>query len=97
MASIGGCNRGEDLSDTITKGTWRVSYFIESGDEDTSLFHGYVFTFRTDGTVAVVRPGEADADGYWNEDNNDTRFDLDFGDPGLLDRRRRGLGCRLGP
>ena len=89
VASFGGCtsnNNNDDLVDTITTGTWRVSYFIENNDEDTSLFHGYVFTFKTDGTVSVTRPNLPVAPGTWNEHDNDNRFELDFGQSGLLER-----------
>ena len=87
VASFGGCpNNNDDLKDTITTGTWRVSYFIENGDEDTSLFHGYVFTFKPDGAVSVNRPSLPLAPGTWNEYNNDNRLTLDFGQSGLLER-----------
>jgi hypothetical protein len=86
MVSLGGCTNNEDLTDTLTQGTWRVSYFIMSGDEDTSLFNGYIFTFLTDGTVTVTRPGAPPAQGTWNGFDSDTRFDLDFTDTGLLQR-----------
>jgi hypothetical protein len=88
VASIGGCsnNNNDDLTNTITTGTWRVSYYINNGNEDTSLFRGYVFTFRPDGTVSVTRPSLPLALGTWNEYNNDSRFDLDFDQMGLLEK-----------
>jgi len=87
VAPFGGCPRNnDDLKDTITTGTWRVSYFVENGDEDTSLFHGYVFTFKPDGAVSVIRPSLPLAPGTWNEYNNDNRLTLDFGQSGLLER-----------
>ena len=87
VASFAGCsNNDDDLTDTITTGTWRVSYLSDDGDEDTSLFHGYVFSFRPDGTVLVTRQGLPSALGTWNEYNNDNRFDLDFDQTGLLQK-----------
>lgn len=86
MASFSGCSNDEDLTDTITVGTWRVSYFIESGDKHTSSFNGYVFTFLTNGTVTVARPNLPLASGTWNEHDDNTRFDLDFGTSGLLEK-----------
>lgn len=88
VASVGGCvnNNNDDLTDTITTGTWRVSYYIKNGDEDTSLFRGYVFAFMNDGTVLVTRPNLPVAPGTWNEHDNDTRLDLDFGKSGLLEK-----------
>jgi hypothetical protein len=88
VASFGGCsnNNNDDLTDTITAGTWRVSYFTQNGDEDTSLFRGYVFTFRPDATVSVTRPSLPVALGTWDEHDSDRRLDLDFGISGLLEK-----------
>jgi hypothetical protein len=88
VASLCGCpnNNNDELTATITTGTWRVSYYINNGDEDTSLFHGYVFTFIPDGTVSVARPSLPVAPGTWNEHDNDYRLELDFGQSGLLER-----------
>lgn len=86
VASFSGCANDDDLTDTITVGTWRVSYFIAGGDEDTSLFYGYVFTFLPDGTVSVTRPNLPVALGTWDEHDSDTRLDLEFGISGLLEK-----------
>ena len=84
VVSIGGCSKNEDLSATITQGTWRVDYFIADGDEDTDLFNGYVFTFMADRTVLVIRPGLPNTKGTWEESDSDTRLELNFSDTGLL-------------
>jgi hypothetical protein len=86
LVSFGGCTRGDEIDETITTGTWRVSYYISGGDEDTSKFFGYVFTFLVDGTVTVSRPGLPVANGTWNEHDSNTRFDLSFSDVGLIQR-----------
>ena len=87
VTSFGGCsNNNDDLTDTITTGTWRVSYLSHEGDEDTSLFHGYVFTFRPDGTVSVTRPRLPLALGTWNEHDSNRRLELGFGQSGLLEK-----------
>ena len=86
VVSIGGCTENEDLSGTITKDTWRVDYFFADGDEDTSLFNGYVFTFLPDRTVTVTRPGLQPARGTWEDSDSDTRLELDFRDGGLLEK-----------
>jgi len=83
---VGGCNRGDDFNDTITKGTWRVDNFDEGGDDHTGLFAGYVFTFLDNGTVTVTRPGEAPPVGYWNEYNYGTRMEFTFGGGYPLDK-----------
>ena len=86
IVSFGGCTNDDDLKDTITSGTWRVDYYSDAGDDETSRFVGYVFTFLADGTVSVVRPGLPPAPGTWNEYNNDARLELDFGNAGALGR-----------
>jgi hypothetical protein len=86
LVSLGACNRGEDINDKITVGTWRVSYISLNGDESTSLFYGYVFTFSPDGSVKVTRPNLPDAIGTWNGHDRNSRFDLDFSATGLIQR-----------
>lgn len=79
VATLGGCNRDEDLNDTLTSGTWRMDYFQEQGDDHTFLFSGYIFTFLADGKVTVTRPGTPPPVAYWNEFNNGTRLEFNFG------------------
>ena len=94
MSRLAADDRDDDLTDTITRGTWRVDYFIENGDDHTSLFSGYVFTFLADGTVTVTRPGAPPPVGYWNEYNNGTRIELDFGGGFPLEKLTDDLGHR---
>lgn len=86
IVSLGGCTNDKDLKDTITSGIWRVGDFVESGDDETWRFTGYVFTFLADGTVAVTRPGLPTAPGTWNEFNYDTRLEFDFGNTAVLEK-----------
>jgi len=80
IVAIGGCHhRGDDFTDTITSGTWWAESYFEKGDDHTYLFTGYVFTFLGDGTVTVNRPGTQPPTGYWNEYNNGTRMEFNFG------------------
>ena len=77
--TVGGCDRGDDFKDTITRGTWWVDNFDEEGDDHTYLFAGYDFTFLDNGTVTVTRPTAPPPVGYWNEYNNGTRMEFNFG------------------
>lgn len=86
IVSLGGCTHDKDLKDTITSGIWRVGDYVESGDDETWRFNGYVFTFLADGTVTVTRPGLPPAAGNWNEFNYDYRFELDFGNTAVLEK-----------
>ena len=80
MVTIGGCDRGDDFTDKLTKGTWWADYYADEGDDQTYIFAGYVFTFLSDGKVTVTRPSPAPPVGYWNEYNNGTRMEFNFGD-----------------
>jgi hypothetical protein len=84
--AIGGCDRGDDFTDKITKGTWWADYYADQGDDQTYIFAGYIFTFQTDGKITVTRPSPAPPVGYWNEYNNGTRMQFDFGSGWPLDQ-----------
>ena len=86
MVTIGGCDRGDDFTDTITRGTWWADYYADQGDDETYVFAGYVFTFTGDGKVTVSRPGDPPPVGYWNEYNNGTRMEFNFGSGWPLDK-----------
>lgn len=46
-------------------GTWRITSFIDSGDDETSDFNGYVFTFNEDGSLVAVN-GNDTVTGIWS-------------------------------
>jgi len=35
-------------------GNWTVTYYLDSGKDETSDFNGYSFSFNTDGTLQAV-------------------------------------------
>ena len=67
---------------TASQGTWRVSSYVDSGNNETSDFAGYNFTFAT-GNVLTATNGTNTYTGTWsvttdssNDDNPSS--DLDF-------------------
>jgi hypothetical protein len=66
-----------------TQGTWRVTSFIDSGNDETNHFTGYNFTFAT-GNVLTATNGTNTYTGSWwitSDDSNDDNpgsSDLDF-------------------
>jgi hypothetical protein len=67
---------------TATQGTWRVTSFIDSGNDETNHFTGYNFTFGA-GNVITASNGTNTYTGTWsvtNDDSNDDNpsSDLDF-------------------
>lgn len=67
---------------TAAQGTWRVTFFEDSGNNETSNFTGYNFTFNTNGVLTATN-GSNTYNGSWsvtNDDSNDDSpsSDLDF-------------------
>jgi hypothetical protein len=66
-----------------TQGTWRVTSYVDSGNNETSDFTGYNFTFAT-GNVLTATNGTNTYTGSWSvtsdddDDDDDPSSDLDF-------------------
>lgn len=64
---------------TVTEtGTWQVTYFFDSDQDETSDFNGYVFTFNEDGTV-VADNGSNTINGTWSISDSSSSSDDDDG------------------
>lgn len=90
--TISSCSNDDDSTDdsssnqdmvenTIQTGNWRVTKFIDSGDDETSNFSGYTFTFNSDNTL-IATNGANTHNGTWSiTDSNsgdDSLDDLHF-------------------
>ncbi|MGB5263000.1 MAG: hypothetical protein WBN28_05330 [Lutimonas sp.] len=71
----------DEIESEVQKGTWRISKFIDSGDDETSDFNGYDFIFRDSG-VLNANNGTNNYDGTWSitdsNSNDDSLDDLHF-------------------
>tara|TARA_R100000306_G_scaffold26764_1_gene30444 strand:- start:12663 stop:13157 length:495 start_codon:yes stop_codon:yes gene_type:complete len=65
-------------------GTWRITQFIDSGDDETSDFNGFVFTFNSDGTVIANRD-ELSVSGTWSVNDSSNSSDDDDGSSNDID------------
>lgn len=69
------------VEEEVTEGTWRITEFIDSGDNETALFAGFNFTFNTDGTLIATNDTDT-LEGTWSitsdDDDDDDDNDLDF-------------------
>ena len=70
---------------TVTQGTWRITSYVDSGNNETSDFTGYNFTFAT-GNVLTATNGTNTYSGTWsvvsdssNDDNSSTDLDFNIG------------------
>ncbi|MEZ4875478.1 MAG: hypothetical protein R2793_08515 [Flavobacteriaceae bacterium] len=85
------CSQGEDpapftpnetSADQTTQvaqsGTWRITSYIDSGQDETSDFSGYEFTFNANGTVTATKGGET-VSGTWSitDDSSNSSSDDD--------------------
>lgn len=71
----------DEIESEVQKGTWRISKFIDSGDDETSDFNGYDFIFRDSG-VLNANNGTNNYDGTWSitdsSSDDDSLDDLHF-------------------
>ncbi len=72
------------INSTVQTGTWRITSFIDSGNDETSNFSGYNFTFNSNGSL-VADNGSTTISGTWSitdDDNSDddssSSSDIDF-------------------
>ncbi len=71
----------DEIESVVQKGSWRISKFIDSGDDETTDFNGYDFIFRESG-VLNANNGTNNYDGTWSitdsNSNDDSLDDLHF-------------------
>lgn len=77
------CSRNSDdiisnPGQTVVSGTWRVSLFTDSGNDETSDFAGYSFTFNAGGVLATVKNGST-KNGAWSINSSSNKFIIDLG------------------
>lgn len=99
LSLIASCSTNEDDSpnnnvdiqqfeSTAETGTWRVTNLVDSGEDETSDFNGYDFTFSSNGTVTATN-GTTTYNGTWSvtsddsddDDDSDVEFNLFFSVP----------------
>tara|TARA_R100000935_G_C2838691_1_gene169721 strand:+ start:3291 stop:3779 length:489 start_codon:yes stop_codon:yes gene_type:complete len=68
----------DQVREIAADGTWTVTYFFDTDEEETSNFTGYVFTFGSDGTLTAVN-GSNTVTGSWavQDDSSNSSSDDD--------------------
>lgn len=80
---LGSCDKvsSKSVEKTVEDGTWRITYFSEDGNVETSNYSSYTFDFAADGTVSATN-GTTTIDGTWSiaddNSNDDSSSDVDF-------------------
>lgn len=72
-----------EITNTAGSGTWRVTSYVEDGNDETHHFNGYTFTFGANGVLTAVN-GDQTQTGAWavtdssSSDDDDSGSDIDF-------------------
>ena len=73
----------QEIVDAFISGCWRITNFNDSGQDETSDFAGYNFTFSANGSVAATNGNET-VNGTWsvtdssNSSSSSSDDDIDF-------------------
>ena len=72
----------EALRNTLQSGTWFVKTYLDDGENDTSVFTGYDFTFFSNQTVTATN-GSSTVDGIWivSVTGQELNFEFDMDSP----------------
>ncbi|APY09674.1 hypothetical protein BWZ20_11010 [Winogradskyella sp. J14-2] len=71
------------IEDDMQSGTWTITNFVDSGQNETSDFNGYGFTFNANGSL-VATNGTNTITGTWSvadddsSDDDSSSSDIDF-------------------
>ncbi len=83
-------NSSSNVSGIITSGSWRVSYYHESGNDHTGNFNGYIFTFSNGGTMTAT-DSSGTTNGTWStDDSNASEFHMSIGSTSPLSDLNNG-------
>ncbi len=70
---------GETVVATVTPGLYRISKFIDTGDDETAQFNGYTFRFRSNGALVATTNTGAVFNGRWRLNSAQTMMELEIG------------------
>ncbi len=75
--------QAQQIESVAQSGSWRITNFNDSGQDETSDFAGYSFTFNSDGTL-VATNGTNTLTGTWSvNDSSSSSDDDDYSDDDL--------------
>ena len=64
------------LTSAVSNATWRITQFIDDGQDETSDFDGVIFTFNANGSIDV-EDGMDTFTGTWTVELDDSDYDDD--------------------
>jgi hypothetical protein len=63
------------VNNTIVTGNWRVTYYNDNSQDETTKFSGYEFDFAAGGIVTATKTGSS-ISGTWSSGNDDSQVKL---------------------
>lgn len=63
-----------EIENTAESGTWIISSYVDSGQDETNDYNGYEFTFAGNGTVTATN-GTTTYNGTWSVTDSDSSDD----------------------
>lgn len=92
-SSSSNVNNPIDVINIVNNGTWRITYYYDTDQEETSSFNGYNFTFGAS-NVLTASNGTNNYSGNWsvtdsnsNDDNpSDLHFNIAFSSPAQFEQ-----------
>jgi hypothetical protein len=89
IATTSSCKKDDSPSlvdNTIQKGNWKITFFQDSGNDETSHFSGYEFIFNSGGSVTASN-GNNSVSGTWTTgtDDSQSKLILNFGSTAPFD------------
>lgn len=70
-----------EVTETMVSGNWRVSYYKDRDDDETSNYSGYAFAFTTGG-VAIATKNTTDVVGAWSTTDSSNKVKVVLSFPG---------------
>ena len=73
----------QQTQNTAQSGSWKITYFFDSDQNETNHFNGYTFTFKENGSLVAVN-GSTTITGTWSvtdsnsSDDDGGSSDIDF-------------------
>lgn len=64
----------DEIENTMQTGTWVITYFNDSGDDETAYFTGYGFEFNSDGVVTATNDSNTFS-GTWSVSDSNSDDD----------------------
>lgn len=66
------------IENEVLSGTWRITSYVDSGQNETNDFSGYIFTFNVNGTLTATN-STTTYSGTWSvTDSSSSSNDIDF-------------------